>query len=157
LFLQKDEYFCRNLNNLKQTEMNKNLLVAVTCLLGVALVQPQHVFAKGIKQKKVVKLKAQKGANAGMAGSKPTGDTKKEKARGSYCSVYFNNFTGYYVDVYMDGVYWGEIAPYGGGTVTDGDGYTRIYCQTVGGSYSWTASGNCDHDYEYDLTESDSN
>ena len=132
-------------------------MIALLCFFAIGISQTTYAGGK-VKAKKIVKVVGKKnaGSAAGMKQGKPTTDKEMDKSRGD-CSVYFNNYTGYYVDVYMDGTFWGTISPYGGMTVADGNGYTKIYCETSGGSFNWTASGGCEQPYEFDLTIADSN
>lgn len=129
--------------------MKKFILFALVCILSVGIVSA--------KDKKKVAVKATKGKGTEkIVQDRPTTDKPAEKSRGA-CSVNFINYTGYTINVYMDGYFWGTLSPYGSGNVTDGNGYTKIYCVTVGGTYSWSAQGNCDHNYEFDLSLSNAN
>lgn len=67
------------------------------------------------------------------------------------CTVSFSNSTGYYVKVYIDGNYKGTLAPYESGSVTVYSGYTTVYCITTGGTYDWSASGDCSGTYVFDI------
>ena len=83
----------------------------------------------------------------------PTTDSEVAKpsaTRGS-CTVSFSNSTGYYVKVYIDGNYKGTLAPYESGSVTVYSGYTTIYCITTGGTYDWSAQGDCSGTYVFDI------
>jgi hypothetical protein len=95
-------------------------------------------------------VEANRGANAHIKSGAPTSDKAESKSRGT-CSVYFSNYTGLYVNVYVDGYYKGQLSPYGAGTVSVGDGYTTIYCLSAGGTKEWSASGNCTGAYTYKL------
>lgn len=132
--------------------MKKVILFALVCILSVGIAQTASA-----KDKQKVTVKATKGKGAAdIKQDRPTKDVPKEKSRGA-CSVDFINHTGYTINVYMDGYFWGTLAPYSSGNVTDGNGYTKIYCVTVGGTYSWSAQGNCDHNFQYDLTTANAN
>ncbi len=113
-------------------------------------------FAQGkkvpmsISKKKVENMR---GANSKIKMDAPTTDVemaKPSKQRGS-CTVAFTNNTGYYVKIYVDGTYKGTLSPYESGSVTVYSGYTTIYCITTGGTYDWSAAGNCDGTYTYAL------
>jgi len=138
--------------------MKKFLLFAFVCILSVGVINTATAQKKDVKKVNVMGVKKEKsrGADPNIKQDRPTSDVVKEKSRGA-CSVNFYNHTGYTINVYMDGVFWGTLAPYASGNVTDGSGYTRIYCVTAGGTYSWSASGNCDHAYQYDLTLANAN
>ncbi len=140
--------------------MKKIIFVALTCMLSFGILSTTTANAQA-KDKKVMKLSGQKmsksrGADPNIKQDRPTSDVAQEKARGT-CSVNFINYTGYTINVYVDGYFKGTLSPYGSGNVTVGSGYTKIYCVTAGGTYSWSASGNCDHLYEYDLSVSNAN
>lgn len=93
-----------------------------------------------------------RGANPKIKVDAPTSDDKPVvKTRGAACSVKFDNYTGLYIKVYVDGYYKGTLDAYGSGTVTVGSGYTTIYCVSAGGTREWNASGNCDGGYTYSL------
>ncbi len=102
-----------------------------------------------------VKLEARvvdfnRGANPNIKGEEPTTDKPEAKPRGT-CSVYFDNYSGLYVKVYVDGYYRGTLSPYGSFTVNVADGYTEIYCISTGGTRDWAATGNCTGKYIYSL------
>lgn len=107
-------------------------------------------------QKKItVKVESQavdanRGSNPKIKSEAPTTDVKEEKSRGT-CSVFFDNYSGLYVKVYVDGYYRGTLSPYGSFTVNVADGYTEIYCISTGGTRDWTATGNCTGRYTYSL------
>ena len=131
--------------------MKKFILGALVCALSIGTLQTAYADPGG-KNVKVVATKMDKsrGANPEIKGGKPTTDKPAEKSRGT-CTVNFRNHTGYYIDVYMDGYFWGTLSPYASGSVTDGSGYTKIYCETAGKTYHWSAEGNCSEPYNYDL------
>ena len=89
-------------------------------------------------------------SNPKIKGEAPTTDKKEAKARGT-CSVYFDNYSGLYVKVYVDGYYRGTLSPYGAFTVNVADGYTEIYCISTGGTRDWEATGDCRGRYTYSL------
>ena len=88
--------------------------------------------------------------NPNIKSDVPTTDKPASKPRGT-CSVYFDNYSGLYVKVYVDGYYMGTLSPYGAFTVNAADGYTEIYCISTGGTRYWTATGNCTGRYTYSL------
>ncbi|MGB5030323.1 MAG: hypothetical protein WBO38_17610 [Chitinophagaceae bacterium] len=93
---------------------------------------------------------ANRGSNPKIKSEAPTTDVVEAKSR-STCSVYFDNYSGLYVKVYVDGYYRGTLSPYGSFTVNVADGYTEIYCISTGGTRDWSASGNCTGRYIYSL------
>jgi len=116
-----------------------------------AKAQPQKkqkiMVAKHVEAEKKVK-------NPNIKTEAPATDvemTKPATTRGTSCTVGFTNSTGYYVKVYVDGNYKGTLAPYESGSVTVYSGYTTVYCITTGGTYDWSAQGNCDGSYTFDI------
>ncbi len=110
---------------------------------------------KKSKDVNAVKVEKSRGENPNIKQGRPTTDTpaaKPDKSRGDVCIIGFDNYTGYYVDVYVDGVYRGTLDPWENeNTVTLYSGYKTIYCVTTGGTYEWSDSGNCDGYYYYKL------
>ncbi|MEO6612112.1 MAG: hypothetical protein ABIT05_02820 [Chitinophagaceae bacterium] len=131
--------------------MKKTLLsiFAATCMLLT-------FSTSSSAQKKInVKLTSKtvainRGSNPNIKGEAPTTDNKQSKPRG-ICSVYFDNYSGLFVKVYVDGYYQGTLSPYGSFTVNVADGYTEIYCISTGGTKDWAATGNCTGKYIYSL------
>lgn len=127
----------------------------VLLTLFVAVFTLTATFAQAKKEIDVAKKKTEvtRGDNANIKSDVPSTDVeapKPSKTRGS-CTVAFTNNTGYYVKVYIDGSYKGTLSPYESGTVTVYSGYTTIYCITTGGTYDWSAAGNCEGTYTYKL------
>ena len=101
---------------------------------------------------KATTISASRGANINIKSEAPNTDTPSPQARGAnLCNIYFSNYTGYYVNVYVDGYYKGQLSPWGGGTVVVGDGYTTIYCITAGRTLEWKDAGNCLGSYTFRL------
>lgn len=67
------------------------------------------------------------------------------------CEIIFDNYTGYFVEVYIDGVYKGTIGDWGTLYVTIPGGYTQVYCISTGGSKEWKVEGNCEGNYLWKL------
>lgn len=116
--------------------------------------------AQGAKKPMIVQDAKQQKADAKSRGAmikkdKPTTDvvTPASTARGTgdYCTITFDNYTGYWVNIYVDGNYKGDVEPYGVGDVTVYGGYTTYYCVTAGGTYYWQGDGNCDGDYHINM------
>ncbi len=79
----------------------------------------------------------------------PAEDKKSVKERGD-CSIYFDNYSGLYVKVYVDGTYRGTMSGYGSLTVNT-YGYTTIYCKSTGGTRVWNDAGDCSGYYHFKL------
>ena len=104
-------------------------------------------FASAQKQKEVTVLSKPVDASRGTNNPKikteaPTIDKVETKSRGN-CSIYFDNYSGLYIKVYVDGYYRGTLSPYGSFTVNVAEGYTGIYCISSGGTREWESSGDC--------------
>ncbi len=135
--------------------MKKLLLINVLFLL-VSF----NSFAQG-KETKLVEITAKKvtktrGANPNIktpfvCDAPDVAVAKPAATRGSTCTVNVDNYTGYDVYVYVDGDYYGWVGAWGEGAVTVYDGWTTVYCVTTGGTYDWSASGNCDFFFNYEL------
>lgn len=113
--------------------------------------QPPKKKAVAVSKNAVDKTR---GANPNIKQDEPTTDVamaKPSKNRGDYCTISISNTTGYYVKVYLDGYYKGTLGPYESGTVTAYSGYKTLYCITAGGTYDWSAAGNCDGTFSFTL------
>src|SRR2546427_662757 len=54
------------------------------------------------------------------------------KTRGFFdCWVTADNYTPWWIDIYVDGTYRGQVAPWGAGTVNAGAGSTTLYGRAV--------------------------
>ena len=126
--------------------------VFLTLFIAMFALTATYAQVRGVDVAKK-KVDATRGANPNIKSDVPSTDkemAKPSKTRGS-CTVAFTNNTGYYVKVYIDGTYKGTLAPYESGSVTVYSGYTTIYCITTGGTYDWSAAGNCEGTYTYKL------
>ncbi|RYC66878.1 hypothetical protein [Spirosoma sordidisoli] len=134
----------------------KAQLVFIACLL-IALVGTTTVAQDKPDKNVTVTGKAvpkTRGANPNIKKDVPTTDVpvpRPAKTRGALCRVKFDNYTGLYIKIYVDGDYKGTLAPWDDGTVTVGSGYTTIYCVSTGGTREWSASGDCRENYVYTL------
>jgi hypothetical protein len=108
--------------------------------------KPKVMAARRVEADKKIK-------NPNIKTEAPPTDAEVAKpsiVRGS-CTVSFSNSTGYYVKVYVDGNYKGTLAPWESGSVTVYSGYTTVYCITTGGTYDWSAQGDCSGTYVFDI------
>ena len=129
----------------------KNLIVcAMIAFMAVAFSSINASAQKKVDVKSTAAVKT-RGANPKIKMDAPTTDAPVAKARGAACTVKFDNYTGLYIKVYVDGNYKGTLDAWGAGTVTVSGGYTTIYCVSVGGTREWNASGNCEGGYTYSL------
>lgn len=107
-------------------------------------------------QKENIEVKSQpvantRGANPNIKTERPTADATSRGAASGTCKVYFDNYTSYDIDVYVDGNWKGTLSAYGSGTIYVGSGYTTIYMQSVGKTREWFAKGNCEGSYTYTI------
>ena len=63
------------------------------------------------------------------------------------CLVKFDNWTGYYVDLWVDKVYKGRLNPWENSQLILPKGYTEVYCRTMGETYQWQSSGECNEEF----------
>jgi hypothetical protein len=146
--------------NLKPTKMKKLILIALVAFLG-SMITPTTVNAQA-KEKKSVEEKAKvyektRGADANIRTAKPSDDTKApkiEKSRGELCYIYVNNYSGYAVDVYIDGDWMGTIAAYATAYTYAYPGSTKAYGKSIGGTMVWGPTHfDCQYDYTWNLWE----
>ncbi|MCK9255631.1 MAG: hypothetical protein GX793_01660 [Bacteroidales bacterium] len=85
----------------------------------------------------------------------PSGDLAIEKpalSRGG-CLIKFDNWTGYYVDLWVDKVYKGRLNPWENSQLLLPQGYTEVYCRTMGETYQWQSAGKCNEEFLLKLEE----
>lgn len=95
-----------------------------------------------------IKISAPDNDKNPLPGSKKKGNAK---ANGKECEIIFDNYTGYFIEVYIDGIYKGTVGEWGTLYVTVRGGYTKIYALTTGGTKEWNAEGNCEGNYVWKL------
>lgn len=79
----------------------------------------------------------------------PAGDVAIEKpvlSRGG-CVVKFDNWTGFYVDLWVDKVYKGRLNPWENSQLVLPEGYADVYCRTLGETYQWQSAGECNEEF----------
>jgi hypothetical protein len=113
--------------------------LAVTVSFGQTVGAQKKTIVKEVKSAKVEKTR---GENPNIKSGVPTADVPVAKQRGD-CAINFDNYTGYMVNVYVDGNYKGTVDAWGNGWVVVGNGYTTVYVITVGGTYEWSSTGEC--------------
>ena len=112
-------------------------------------------FAQGSKAPRtdVVGTKVDKSRGASMY-KLPTTDVAvpkpAKKTRGT-CCINFDNWTGYTVYVWVDGVFKGTVNAWQDGGVCVGSGWTKWYARTAGGTYEWSGEGDCQGNYNLKL------
>lgn len=134
---------------MKKVFLISTILFAFFCMANLS------VNAQSKAPAKDVMVKAQKGSN-GMHLMQPNDDKPREKSkkRGS-CYVWFDNPTGYYVDIWVEDIYQGRLAPYSTSVRIDvwtPGNWTKWYAETAGGSYYWSNDSYCNDSRRFTIT-----
>lgn len=129
--------------------------------MGVALITNQlQAQEKKVVETKGMAIDVSRGADPNIIEPKPVNDNvvkekpaKEDAARTDYCKVIIDNWTGYTVDVYVDGYYEGSCAAWEEGYTYTVSGKTKLYAVSVGGTVSWgPAYVDCVYEYTWQLT-----
>lgn len=140
--------------------MKKLILVVLVAFLGT-MVAPSVIQAQ-VKAKVNVDEKAKvfektRGADENIKTAKPTEDVKAnkvEKTRGELCYIYVYNYTGYSVDIYIDGDWMGTIGAYSSAYTYAYPGNTKAYGKSIGGTMYWGPHYfDCENEYTWNLYE----
>jgi hypothetical protein len=123
----------------------KHLMLTLIAVVGLTLAFQSQSFAQTAPKKKVMVYGKQ--GTGGKELSTPSGDEARPKAkkRGT-CFLYLDNYTGYYVDVWVEDQYQGRLSPYATSVRFDvwtPGNYTHWYAKTAGGTYYWTNDSYC--------------
>ncbi|MBA2249497.1 MAG: hypothetical protein H0W12_04835 [Chitinophagaceae bacterium] len=124
--------------------MKKIMLIAIA-IIGLSIAFQAHSYAQTAK-KKVMVFGKQGGGNSNA--SLPSEDKpreKKSKKRGT-CYLYLDNYTGYYVDVWVEDQYQGRLSPYATSVRFDvwtPGNWTKWYAKSAGGTYYWENDSYC--------------
>lgn len=136
-------------------------LLAFICQLWI----PTTTKAQDLSNKKIVEIKSQevpktRSLNPNIKIKAPKNDNnplpasvkKGNKTPGlKDCEIVFDNYTGYFIEVYLDGEYKGTIGEWGSLYVTVTSGYAKVYCIITGGTKEWNVEGNCEGNYIWKL------
>ncbi len=125
------------------------ILVTFCCMANL------RVDAQSKAPTKDVIVKAHKGSS-GMHVMQPNDDKPRERSKKrGYCYVWFDNPTGYYIDIWVEDIYQGRLAPYSSSVRIDvwtpGD-WTKWYAQTSGGTYYWSNNSFCNDSRKFTIT-----
>lgn len=132
--------------------MKKSVLVGTVLSAFVFMLL---LSTESYAQKELTGAKVEKSRGAARAmpdDSKP--EAKPEKSRGSgpgTCCLSFSNYTGYYVDIWVDNVYRGRLNPWDDGDVCVGNGFTSWYAESSGGTVFWSDASNCNGNKVWNL------
>lgn len=131
----------------------KRVFVSALACMTILLVFSSTGFSQKKMEKKIYAktVDASRGNNPTIKSEAPVTDVEEPESRGGSCKVNFSNYTGYYINIYVDGYYRGQLSPRGGGTVMVNAGYTSIYCITAGKTQEWTDVGTCKRIYTFKL------
>ena len=116
-----------------------HIILIVAIALCSAFATELRAQPKALEGKKVEKSR---GDSKYQRPSEDVAVAKPDKTRGA-CCLEFSNYTGYYIDVWVDNVYQGRISPWADGSVCVVDGWTTYYAETAGGTYYWSDQGTC--------------
>ncbi len=124
----------------------KKLLFMVIAVMGLTLAfQNQGYAQKTMAKKKVMVYGKSGGGDMDMTTPSEDKVRPKSKKRG-YCYLYLDNFTGYYVDVWVENQYQGRLSPYATSVRFDvwtPGNWTKWYAKSAGGSYYWSNDSYC--------------
>ncbi len=139
----------------------KKIVFFITVVLISLVILKSNVMAQDIKDKTIVEISSKdvdpnqtRAMNPNIKIKAPTNDKnpmpasfKKGEKEGEDCEIIFDNYTGYFIEVYLDGEYKGTIGDWGTLYVTKNAGYTKVYCITTGGTKEWEVKGDCDGNF----------
>jgi len=123
--------------------MRKTILIILTSTF-MLLVFSSNTFAQKRVPLKIESkaVEANRGSNPHIKEEAPVTDKREPKIENE-CIIYFDNYSGLYIKVYVDGYYKGTISPYGAMNVSAPDGYTEVYLISAGGTRDWEVNGGC--------------
>jgi hypothetical protein len=149
--------------NLKLEKMKKTIIskIPMLCVLFAFLFVQNSLIAQTThKKKKIIEAKAitQPSDTVGAL-ARPQNEKNprpESKSRGdvygaNYSDIVIDNFTGYTIDIYVDGSFRGTIAPYDKKVTWAVPGNTRLYAKAVfnDGSYIYWGPTVTYTGYEY--------
>ena len=124
--------------------MKKVMLVAIA-IIGLTICFSNQTEAQAKGKKKVMVYGKQGGGKENLTVPSEDKQRTKSKKRG-YCYLYLDNFTGYYVDVWVEDQYQGRLSPYATSVRFDvwtPGNWTHWYAKSAGGTYYWTNDCYC--------------
>lgn len=133
--------------------MKKTIYLSLVSLLVCFFAFSYAGTTKQVKKTKKVTAQAysQEKHDANVKSRDVSSKEEVKTGKNRACAIYVNNHRGYYVEVYIDGYYYGTVAPYGAYTFYPGDGWTSIYCETTNGLLWWSNTGSCYSWNSFDL------
>jgi hypothetical protein len=121
----------------------KKLVFLTIAIIGLTVAFGNKATAQAAPKKKVVVIAQEVKEKKDMPG--PQGGSREKKTRG-YCYAYFDNFTGHYVDIWVEGIYQGRLSPYATSVRIDvwvPGNWTKWYAETTDKSLYWSNSSYC--------------
>ena len=87
----------------------------------------------------------------------PQGDNAIERpvlSRGG-CVVKLDNWTGYYVDIWVNKTYKGRLNPWENSQLILTESIEEVFCRTMGESYQWQSKSECNEQFVLQVPEED--
>ncbi|MBN2521108.1 MAG: hypothetical protein JXB17_11415 [Bacteroidales bacterium] len=136
--------------------MKKLLLIGLVALFTASLIA-QEPEAKTVESKSGT-IEKSRGEDPNIVSERPTTDEPApqpdEATRGSYCKVIVDNWTGYAIDVYVDGEYAGTVGSWSDGYTWAIEGKTKLYGRSTGGTLTWgPVYVDCYYSHTWKLTQ----
>ena len=121
----------------------KKLVFLMFAIIGLTLAFGNKATAQAAAKKKVAVIAQEVKEKKDLPG--PEAGPREKKTRG-YCYAYFDNFTGHYVDIWVEGIYQGRLSPYATSVRIDvwvPGNWTKWYAETTDKSLYWSNSSYC--------------
>ena len=127
----------------------KKILLASLVVFLIFAAGTVNLSAQGTKNVFKQKVEKSRGENPDIKDADICKITDKEvadptTARGAYCVVTYKNHTGYFINIWIDRLYYGVIAPHSSSNITVASGWKNFYCETYNKTYFWKDQGACD-------------
>jgi hypothetical protein len=133
----------------------RKIILFLATFFALIIMSSSSIYAQGKAPTKTVTVKAKQGSS-GETVSQPTDEKPREKSKTrGYCYIWFDNPTGYYVDVWVEDIYQGRLPPYSTSVRIDvwtPGNWTKWYAQTAGGTYYWSNTGYCNDSRRFTVT-----
>jgi len=134
-------------------------LATVFFLSSTMILTAQTEADKKVIESRGTKVENTRGDNPNILEAKPVNDNvvapkpEQSAARTDYCKVIIDNWSGYAVDIYVDGYYEGTVAAWSEGYTYTVSGQTKLYGLSVGGTLEWGPKWvDCGYSYTWKLT-----
>ncbi len=121
----------------------KKLVFLMFAIIGLTVAFGNKAMAQAPAKKKVAVIAQEVKEKKDLPG--PEAGPREKKTRG-YCYAYFDNFTGHYVDIWVEGIYQGRLSPYATSVRIDvwvPGNWTKWYAETTDKSLYWSNSSYC--------------